>query len=98
MEVKIDEGSVVAAYCAAPACLLDEDALQLLLASRDSLTDASLAAPSLSAYTAPLVVELNPPMALAEAHFCRVARRGSPASADQGNWGIHLPCHEQMFA
>jgi hypothetical protein len=46
MEMKVDDAEVVTANRATAPCFFDEQALDLLLASRHGFADTSLAAPS----------------------------------------------------
>jgi hypothetical protein len=98
MKVEVHDAPVIAAHRAATAGFIHERALQLLLAARYRLSHASLAAPSLSTSATELVMELNPPVVLAEPNLRRAfGGRRPPGSIDQWVRGIRPSAHEHMF-
>jgi hypothetical protein len=104
MEGEVDDASAVAANGATAAGLLDQQALDLLLAARDRFPNASLAPPSTLPVARRVVGELRGPVPPALAHLdcARARERGRPTRAihqrDAEREGIVVSCHEQTFA
>lgn len=77
---EVPNRTVVPADRAATARLLDENALDLLLAPRDGLADAALASPMVPARGSSMIVKLDPTvvLALTDLREC-FRRRRAPA-------------------
>jgi hypothetical protein len=97
VKVQVDHAAVVAADGTTAAGFLDEDSLDLLQASRDSLARATLAAPPVAAL--PLAAQMKGDEAMAPADpevRSAVRSRRPTALPEQGNWCLGR--HERMFA
>ena len=97
MEVQVDDAAVVAADGAAPTCLRDKDALDLLETSRHSLTTQRLQRQRYPRLPCAVAMEHDQAMAPAVAQ-CRgaVSRRRTATLFEQR--GRRFGWHEHMFA
>ena len=97
VEVQVDHAPVVAAYRAAAAGLLDEDALDLLEAPSHRLTGAALAAPAVPALALAAQMEGHEPVAAADTELAGAVcgrRAATPVYEGYGRFRVH----ERMFA
>lgn len=100
MEVQVDHAPVVSADRAASARLCHKDALDLLEAPRDSLSDAAVAAPSGCTFARAVVMKHHKAMAPAVAQRRGALRLGRPALLRDQRHRRYGFCawHEHMFA
>jgi hypothetical protein len=94
VEGEDDDASVIAADAAAPASLVHQDALQLLLATCDGFAHAAFARPSTpNGGSSAVESKLSQPMPLTFAYLDRTlsCRIGRPALLlDKRNWGDEM--------
>lgn len=101
MEHQIDDAAVIATYRATATCLLNQNALHLLVPASHGLSDTPFASPAPLVSAARIEGELSHSVAFALAHLnCASSARGCRATGltDERNWGNRFAApHERMF-
>jgi hypothetical protein len=99
---EVDDRSVITANRATAAGFLYQDALDLLLSTRNRLADTSLASPASCSVSTAIQGKFGDAMALACPELNRALAgriRWSPGVPEQRNRRFcSRPCHEHMFA